>query len=89
MGDGRAGWKSLRDTGTKGGWSFLEGVPARRHCLPMTDGDRLDSACPKPQSSVLTQEHCLDGMHAMGREIHTWVLQLQDRSGVSPTLGRI
>ena len=55
----------------------------------MTGGDRLDSFHPKPNSTVLTQQHCQEGMRGMGREVHAWVLQLQDMSGVSLTLGMI
>jgi len=55
----------------------------------VTGGDRLDSFHPKPNSTVLTQQHCQEGMRGMGREVHAWVLQLQDMSGVSLTLGMI
>lgn len=83
MRDAMAGWKIMRAKGAKGRMEFSGGCPSKETPSPR------DSACLKPKSSVLTQQRCLGGMRGVGREVHAWVLQLRDTSGVSPPLGRI
>lgn len=85
MGNGRAGWKSLRATGAKEGTELSRGCPSKETLSPRDWWGQAGLSLPGAPA-LCTDPGTLPRRDTRDRQGDS---QLQDTSGASPTLGRI